>query len=76
MSPLKTRLTDEDELQLITMVTSRQPCQWAQMAAKLYILCDTICPCRRLVIDEYRRILADRENDKFELEYPNGQKGE
>ena len=76
MNRLKVKLTDEDELQLITMVNNRQPCQWAKMAAKLFILCDTICPCRRLVIDEYQRILADRENDKFEIEYPDGQKGE
>ena len=31
---------------------------------------------RRLVIDEYRRIMADRANDKFLTEFPDGQKGE
>jgi len=69
---LKPRLTDEDELTLITMVRGRMPCEWAQMAAKLYILCDTICPCRRLVIEEYERILRDRHNDDMEKEFPDG----
>ena len=65
-------LTDEEWLKLYSLTNNKKPCDYAVMAHRLGIVCDMICPVRKMISAEFQKIQADIENDKFEREFPNG----
>ena len=65
------KLSDEDELYLLSLVNDKKPCEWTRYGRKFGILCDTICPVRKMVIVAFNRILIEREHKKFNEDYPD-----
>lgn len=65
-------LTDEQELQLMAMVYNQGPCEWTKWARRFEILCDTICPVRRMVTEDFLTHLREQKHQEYEKEYPDG----
>ena len=71
MKPDKIFLSDEDELHLQGLVNDKKPCVWTLYGRKFSILCDTLCPVRKMVINAFDALLSAREHEKYEKEYPD-----
>ena len=64
-------LTDEQELELLSLTTDRKPCIWIEYGRIFGYVCDTLCPIRQKVIEDFEERRKEKEHNKFRKEYPD-----
>ena len=67
------KLTDEEEQEAKCLIVSeRFPCRFRLILQKMGWVVDVNCPVKKKTIDSINKYFSDKENGKYEREYPDG----
>jgi hypothetical protein len=64
-------ITYEEELHLLALVHDKKSCPWTHYANRFGYICETQCPVRIKVTKSFNALMAAREHNKYEREYPD-----
>ena len=67
----KIRLSFQDEQDIQCLLVDRHPCPYRVYSLKLGWVVDQKCPIRKIVRREFEKLMAEREHEKNEKEYPD-----
>lgn len=66
------KLTDEEEQEAMCLIVSEKaPCSFRWILQRLGWVVDITCPVRHKAITQVKKYFAEKENGKYEKEYPD-----
>ena len=68
----KIKLGFQDEQDIKCLLIDKHPCPYRAFSLKLGWIVDQKCPIRKIVRQEFEKLMAEKEHEKMNEEYPDG----